>query len=71
MTHGAGTGVLELGNTVSEECMDVANSNHLLVITLSLLGQKAQCLIDSGASHNFVSDDYVRRAEVVTTEREA
>ena len=40
VADGAGIGELELGNSVSEECVDVDNSHQLLVLTVSLLRLK-------------------------------
>ena len=40
LTDGAGIGVLELGNSVSEECIDIDICHQLLVLTVSAAGQK-------------------------------
>ena len=70
LTDGAGIGVLELGNSAADECVDIDNSHQLLVLTVFVAGTEARCLIDSRASHNLVSTGWVRGAEVKTTERE-
>ena len=40
LIDGADIGVLELGNSVSEECIDIDNCHQLLVVTVSTAGQK-------------------------------
>ena len=47
------------------ETLENRNSHNLLVTTVHVGGKQARGLIDSGATHNFVSSAWVEGAEVV------
>lgn len=44
--------------------------HELLVVTARLGGNECKCLIDSGATHNFASKDWVERNHVTTIEED-
>ena len=46
------------------ETLENRNSHNLLVTTVHVGGKQAGGLIDSGATHNFVSSTWVEEAEV-------
>ena len=56
-------GVLKLGNS------EMLSKEHDLLITeAQIAGHRAKCLIDSGATHNFVAERWVERVGITTSE---